>query len=126
MAPEGADDLYDYAKKLTGMDNIDLYISHGHSDHTAQIGDFVKAGRKVYINEKDIPMALSGVNDKTVTENNFTCISEGYQFDLGGVVLDNYDIPDIRGQHDAARARHTTFFIRPISLAAIAAALQTR
>ena len=93
MAPEGADDLYDYAKKLTGMDNIDLYISHGHSDHTAQIGDFVKAGRKVYINEKDIPMALSGVNDKTVTANNFTCISEGYQFDLGGVVLDNYDIP---------------------------------
>lgn len=93
MAPEGADDLYDYAKKLTGMDNIDLYISHGHSDHTAQIGDFVKAGRKVYINEKDIPMALSGVNDKTVTANDFTCISEGYQFDLGGVVLDNYDIP---------------------------------
>ena len=93
MAPEGADDLYDYAKKLTGMDNIDLYISHVHSDHTAQIGDFVKAGRKVYINEKDIPMALSGVNDKTVTANDFTCISEGYQFDLGGVVLDNYDIP---------------------------------
>lgn len=38
-------------------------------------------------------MALSGVNDKTVTANDFTCISEGYQFDLGGVVLDNYDIP---------------------------------
>ena len=38
-------------------------------------------------------MALSGVNDKTVTANNFTCISEGYQFDLGGVVLDNYDVP---------------------------------
>ena len=33
------------------------------------------------------------MNDKTVTAGDFTCISEGYQFDLGGVVLDNYDIP---------------------------------
>lgn len=33
------------------------------------------------------------MNDKTVTADDFTCISEGYQFDLGGVVLDNYDIP---------------------------------
>ena len=53
-----------------------LYISHGHPDHTTQLGDFVQAGRKVYINEKDIPMALQYVNDKTVTAGGFTCISE--------------------------------------------------
>ena len=55
------------AKQLAGTENIDVYISHGHPDHTTQLGDFVKAGRKVYINEKDIPMALTYANDKTVT-----------------------------------------------------------
>ena len=93
MASAGANNLYEYCKQLAGTDNIDVYISHGHPDHTTQLGDFVQAGRKVYINEKDIPMALKYVNDKTVTAGGFTCISEGYQFDLGGVVLDNYDIP---------------------------------
>ena len=93
MAPAGANNLYEYCKQLAGTDNIDVYISHGHPDHTTQLGDFVQASRKVYINEKDIPMALKYVNDKTVTADDFTCISEGYQFDLGGVVLDNYDIP---------------------------------
>lgn len=93
MAPEGAENLYEYVSNLAGMKEVDLYISHGHPDHTTQIGDFVKAGRKVYINEKDIPMALNGANDKTLTAEDFTCIEEGYQFDLGGVVLDNYDIP---------------------------------
>lgn len=92
MAPAGANNLYEYCKQLAGTDNIDVYISHGHPDHTTQLGDFVQASRKVYINEKDIPMALKYVNDKTVTADDFTCISEGYQFDLGGVVLDNYDI----------------------------------
>ena len=118
MASAGANNLYEYCKQLAGTDNIDVYISHGHPDHTTQLGDFVQASRKVYINEKDIPMALKYVNDKTVTAGDFTCISEkdipmalkyvndktvtagdftciseGYQFDLGGVVLDNYDIP---------------------------------
>ena len=93
MAPEGAENLYEYVSNLAGTKEVDLYISHGHPDHTTQIGDFVKAGRKVYINEKDIPMALNGANDKTLTAEDFTCIEEGYQFDLGGVVLDNYDIP---------------------------------
>ena len=97
MAPADADDLYAYACKLAGTKEVDLYISHGHPDHTQQIGDFVKAGRKVYINEKDIPMAIAGIKDETVknslTEKNFTCIEEGYQFDLGGVKLDNYDVP---------------------------------
>lgn len=97
MAPADADDLYASACKLAGTKEVDLYISHGHPDHTQQIGDFVKAGRKVYINEKDIPMAIAGIKDETVknslTEKNFTCIEEGYQFDLGGVKLDNYDVP---------------------------------
>ena len=97
MAPADADDLYAYACKLAGTKEVDLYISHGHPDHTQQIGDFVKAGRKVYINEKDIPMAIAGIKDETVknslTEKNFTCIEEGYQFDLGDVKLDNYDVP---------------------------------
>ncbi len=58
MAPAGANNLYEYCKQLAGTDNIDVYISHGHPDHTTQLGDFVQASRKVYINEKDIPMAL--------------------------------------------------------------------
>ena len=65
MAPAGANNLYEYCKQLAGTDNIDVYISHGHPDHTTQLGDFVQASRKVYINEKDIPMALKYVNDKT-------------------------------------------------------------
>ena len=54
----------------------------------------VQASRKGLHQRKGYPDGAGNyVNDKTVTADDFTCISEGYQFDLGGVVLDNYDIP---------------------------------
>ena len=93
MAPSTAESLYTYAVALAGTDEVDLYISHGHPDHTTQIGDFVKAGRKVYMNKNDLEMAKSFINDKTVTDSDFTFIEEGFRFDLGGVVLDNYWVP---------------------------------
>lgn len=93
MAPAGANDLYEYAKALAGTAEVDLYISHGHPDHTTQIGDFVKAGRKVYMNKNDLAMAKLFINDQTVTDDDFTFIEEGFRFDLGGVLLDNYFVP---------------------------------
>lgn len=77
---------------------------------------------------KRYPDGAQYVNDKTVTvAGDFTCISEGYQFDLGGVVLDNYDIPGhTPGCMMLLDKAHTTFFIRPISWAVTAAALQIR
>ena len=93
MAPARANNLYEYAKTLAGTAEVDLYISHGHPDHTTQIGDFVDAGRKVYMNENDLDMAKGFINDKTVTDDDFTFIEEGFRFDLGGVVLDNYFVP---------------------------------
>lgn len=100
MAPGTAESLYEYAKALAGTAEVDLYISHGHPDHTTQIGDFVKAGRKVYIHEEDIQMALGFINENVdadegnnLTADIFTTIDEGYQFDLGGVTLDNYYVP---------------------------------
>ena len=42
MASAGANNLYEYCKQLAGTDNIDVYISHGHPDHTTQLGDFVQ------------------------------------------------------------------------------------
>lgn len=93
MAPAGANNLYEYARQLAGTGEIDLYISHGHPDHTTQIGDFVQAGRKVYMHANDLEMAKGFINDKTVGADDFTFIEEGYQFDLGGIVLDNYFVP---------------------------------
>lgn len=99
MAPSGADDLYEYAKTLTGMTDIDLYISHGHPDHVTQIGDFVKADRNVYMHKNDFAMAKLFINDKSVTSGDITFIDEGFQFDLGGVVLDNYFVPGHTAGH---------------------------
>lgn len=100
MAPGTAESLYEYAKTLAGTEEVDLYISHGHPDHTTQIGDFVEAGRKVYIHEEDVQMALGFINENVdedegnnLTADIFTTIDEGYQFDLGGVTLDNYYVP---------------------------------
>ena len=45
------------------------------------------------MNENDWQMATNFINDKTVKQNDITFIEEGYQFDLGGVVLDNYFVP---------------------------------
>lgn len=93
MAPENAENLYDYCRTLAGTDEVDLFISHGHPDHTTQIGDFVKAGRKVYMNKNDLEMAKKFINDKTVSDSDFTFIEEGQQFNLGGVTLDAYFLP---------------------------------
>lgn len=100
MAPGSAESLYDYACGLAGTTEIDLYISHGHPDHTTQIGDFVEAKRTVYIHEEDVEMALGYINENVddddgnnLTADIFTTIEEGYQFDLGGVTLDNYYVP---------------------------------
>lgn len=93
MAPSGANDLYEYASSLAGTKEVDLYISHGHPDHTTQIGDFVKADRAVYMHENDLAMAKMFINDKSVQDSDFTFIDEGFTFDLGGVVLENYFVP---------------------------------
>ncbi|WP_283675102.1 S-layer homology domain-containing protein [Butyricicoccus sp. Marseille-Q5471] len=93
MAPSGAEDLYTYASTLADTSEVDLYISHGHPDHTTQIGDFVDADRTVYMNENDLAMAKLFINDKTVEDSDFTFIDEGFTFDLGGVELENYFVP---------------------------------
>lgn len=84
MAPGTAESLYEYAKTLAGTEEVDLYISHGHPDHTTQIGDFVEAGRKVYIHEEDVQMALGFINENVdedggnnLTADIFTTIDEG-------------------------------------------------
>lgn len=78
----GSGDLIGYVKTLTQLPVVVL-ITHGHSDHTGQAGQFPT----VYFPQKDSSYKSSFDVSKTIP------LADGQKIDLGGKVLEVIEIP---------------------------------
>lgn len=85
--PDG--DLKSLVDTLSGGLPWEAVALHGHWDHLRQMQPLLRAGIRVYMNERDVPTALWGECDPT----GFTNVDEGHVFDLGGCRLRVYAVP---------------------------------
>ncbi len=90
----GAGNLREFLQTLTDKPVRNVINTHSHFDHTANNGYFEKA----YMAHKAIPLAtipyasFDGIT--FIQDYERVGIGEGFRYDLGGRVLEVFDIPD--------------------------------
>jgi glyoxylase-like metal-dependent hydrolase (beta-lactamase superfamily II) len=72
-----------------------MVITHGHPDHIVATAQFQRNMSKVYMNRRDLPMVERFSTDMKldIDLERIDDLHEGMSFDLGGRVLDVYEVP---------------------------------
>jgi glyoxylase-like metal-dependent hydrolase (beta-lactamase superfamily II) len=97
-----------FVQQLVGDKPLDVFVTHGHPDHVAALGQFEDA-HDVYMSHHDLAMAASFRDSMgfALDLTGIFDIHEGMRFDLGGWVFDVYHVPGHSAGsmvlHDAAR-----------------------
>ncbi len=90
----GRGNLRAFVEGIIGTKPLDVFVTHGHPDHVAAIGQFEDAF-DVYMSHHDLAMARS-FKESMGFPLDLTAIidlHEGMRFDLGGWVFDVYAVP---------------------------------
>jgi glyoxylase-like metal-dependent hydrolase (beta-lactamase superfamily II) len=90
----GRGNLRAFVERIIGTMPLDVFITHGHPDHVAAMGQFEDAF-DVYMSHHDLTMARS-FKESMGFPLDLTAIidvHEGMRFDLGGWVFDVYAVP---------------------------------
>lgn len=82
----GTGDLKGFVSKLTDKP-IEVVISHGHPDHILQANQF----DTVYMSDKD--KEIIKILNINIDVSNFINIKEGDRFDLGGRIIEVFELP---------------------------------
>jgi glyoxylase-like metal-dependent hydrolase (beta-lactamase superfamily II) len=90
----GSGDLRGYVGSFTGDLPLDVFITHGHPDHTAQIGQF-QPHCDVYMHPDDLPMVRSLAErlHLDLDLERIKDVREGFVFNLGDRKLTVYHVP---------------------------------
>ena len=90
----GRGNLRAFVEGIIGTKPLDVFITHGHPDHVAAMGQFEDA-YNVYMSHHDLAMARSFKESMgfALDLSALIDIHEGMRFDLGGWVFDVYAVP---------------------------------
>jgi glyoxylase-like metal-dependent hydrolase (beta-lactamase superfamily II) len=90
----GSGDLRGYVESFTGDLPLDVFITHGHPDHIARMGQF-QADCDVYMHLDDLPMVQRFVERLgfEIDLDQIEDVREGFVFDLGDRQLEVYHVP---------------------------------
>jgi glyoxylase-like metal-dependent hydrolase (beta-lactamase superfamily II) len=90
----GSGDLRGYVESFIGDLPLDVFITHGHPDHVARLGQF-QADCEVYMHLADLPMVRRFVEHLgfEIDLDEIKDAREGFVFDLGDRQLEVYHVP---------------------------------
>jgi glyoxylase-like metal-dependent hydrolase (beta-lactamase superfamily II) len=90
----GSGDLRGYVESFIGDLPLDVFITHGHPDHIARIGEF-QADCDVYMHLDDLPMVQRFVERLgfRIDLDKIKDARKGFVFDLGDRQLEAYHVP---------------------------------
>jgi glyoxylase-like metal-dependent hydrolase (beta-lactamase superfamily II) len=90
----GRGNLRAFVEGIIGTKPLDVFITHGHPDHVAAMGQFEDAC-DVYMSHHDLAMARSFKESMgfALDLSALIDIHEGMRFDLGGWIFDVYAVP---------------------------------
>lgn len=90
----GRGNLRAFVESMIGTKPLDVFITHGHPDHVAAMGQFEDAC-DVYMSHHDLAMARSFKESMgfALDLSALIDVHEGMRFDLGGWIFDVYAVP---------------------------------
>jgi len=91
----GRGNLRAFVEPLVGDRPLDVVITHGHPDHIVATSQFQRNESKVFMNHRDREMVAQFSERMTldIDLDRLDDLHEGMRFDIGGRVLDVYEVP---------------------------------